>query len=85
MKLCYFFTVLNMLFITSFVFSEGEQPFHQDRPFVQDYAEKIALSQVLLDVELKACGTDRNGRIQVLSNKGLLQVYQGELVIDLVG
>ncbi|MBN2375524.1 MAG: hypothetical protein JXD22_03930 [Sedimentisphaerales bacterium] len=82
MKLCYFFTVLIMFFITSVVFSEGEQPFYQDRPFVQDYAEKIALGPSLSDVELKACGSDRNGRIQVLSNKGLLQVYQGELVSD---
>ncbi|MEJ2705234.1 MAG: hypothetical protein P8Z79_22565 [Sedimentisphaerales bacterium] len=55
---------------------------YQDRPFLQDYAEKIPLSEGLAGAELSTVRSDRNGRILVLSDKGLLQVYKGVLVPD---
>jgi len=56
--------------------------FYEDRPFLQDYAEKIPLSPELTGTKLSTVCSDRNGRILVLSEKGLLQVHKGELVPD---
>ncbi len=53
-----------------------------DRPFAQDYSEKTPLSAALRDAKLMKVGADRNGRILVLSDQGLLQVYQDQLKSD---
>lgn len=63
--------------------SSGVPRFYQDSPFVQDFAEKIPLCAELPGAQLSAVCCDRNGCIQVLSNKGLLQVHNGKLVPDL--
>jgi len=61
---------------------------YSDHPFLQDFAEKIPLSQELSDLsdesdaQLLAVASDRNGRILVLSSKGLLQIHNGKLVKD---
>jgi hypothetical protein len=64
------------------VYSRDLQHSHEDRPFLQDFAEKIPLSRELAGTELSAARSDRNGRVLILSAKGLLQVYGGELVPD---
>jgi hypothetical protein len=56
--------------------------FYEDRPFLQDFAERIPLAGELTGAELSAVCSDRNGRILVLSNKGLLQIHNAELVPD---
>lgn len=56
--------------------------FYEDRPFVQDFAERIPLCEELTGTELSTVRSDRNGCILVLSNKGLLQVHNAELVPD---
>ena len=63
-------------------FSNTIQPSYRDTPFIQDFAEKIPLSQELYGTELSVVRLDRNGRILVLSDKGLLQIHKGELVPD---
>jgi hypothetical protein len=55
---------------------------YKDRPFLQDFAEKTLVCEELTGVELLAVRSDRNGRILVLSDKGLLQIHKGELVPD---
>ena len=55
---------------------------YDDIHFVQDFAEKIPLSEALSGTELSAVRSDRNGRILVLSDKGLLQIHNGVLVPD---
>ncbi len=57
-------------------------PAYIDRPFVQDSSEKIPLASPADDVKLLKVRADRNGRIVVLSNKGLLQVDAGALKPD---
>lgn len=49
---------------------------------MQDFSEKIPLSDELTGTELSSVSSDRNGRILVLSNKGLLQIHNGKLVPD---
>jgi hypothetical protein len=63
-------------------FSKNIQHFYEDHPFIQDFTEKILLTEDLNGIKLSAVRSDRNGRILVLSNKGLLQVYNGKLVPD---
>ena len=55
---------------------------HVDRPFLQDYSEKIPLAADLGGAKLRKVRADRNGRILVLSDKGLLQVHEGQLKPD---
>jgi hypothetical protein len=74
--------ICSVLVAASFAYSRDLQHFYEDRPFLQDYAEKIPLSKELTDTELSVVRSDRNGRIRVLSNKGLLQIHDGELVPD---
>jgi hypothetical protein len=66
--------------IASSVYSRDIQHFYKERPFWQDFAEKIPLSEELSCIELSAVTSDRNGCILVLSNKGLLQIHNGKLV-----
>ena len=55
---------------------------YQDRPFIQDYSEKIPLATNLAGAKLMKVRADRNGRILVLSDKGLLQPHEGRLKPD---
>jgi hypothetical protein len=72
--------VYSVFIIAASAYSRDIQHFYEDRPFLQDFAEKIPLSEDLADTELSTVSSDRNGRILVLSNKGLLQIHNGELV-----
>ncbi|OHB73968.1 MAG: hypothetical protein A2Z25_05420 [Planctomycetes bacterium RBG_16_55_9] len=72
--------IYSVLAVSPSAFSNTIQSSYQDRPFVQDFAEKIPLSAELSEVELSAVRSDRNGGILVLSNKGLLQIHDGTLV-----
>jgi hypothetical protein len=64
------------------VFSTEMQPLYVEHPFLQDYTEKIPLSEELAGARLIKVRSDRNGRIQVLSEAGLLQVHNGKLAAD---
>jgi hypothetical protein len=55
---------------------------YEDRPFVQDFSEEVPLVQSVGNVKLLKVRADRNNRISVLSDKGLLQVHEGRLVPD---
>ena len=58
------------------------QRVYEDRPFVQDFSEKAPVAPSVGDMKLLKVRADRNERISVLSDKGLLQVYEGRLVPD---
>jgi hypothetical protein len=55
---------------------------YKDRPFTQDFSERVPLDSSLRGVQLLEVRADRNGRIAVLSDKGLLQVYGDKLRPD---
>jgi len=83
MKISLFFAaILSVLVTAHSAHSSNVQHFYEDRPFMQDFAEKIPLSEGLSGVELSAVRADRNDRILVMSDKGLLQVHDGKLVPD---
>jgi len=63
-------------------FAEDASRTHVDHPFVQDYGEKVPLVADLGGAKLLKVRADRNGRILVLSDKGLLQVHEGRLKPD---
>jgi len=62
--------------------AQAAAPVYIDRPFVQDFSEKVPLAPEVGDVRLWKVRTDRNGRVLVLSDKGLLQVHAGVLRPD---
>ena len=72
--------IFSLLTTTPAAYSSNVRHFYEDRPFIQDFSEKIPLSEELGGTKLSAVRCDRNGRILVLSNKGLLQVHNGQLV-----
>lgn len=55
---------------------------HPDQPFLQDSCRKIPLAAELLGTQLRKVRCDRNGRILVLSDRGLLQIHEGRLKPD---
>ena len=65
-----------------FAMSAGAQNAYVDQPFLQDFSEKVPLAPSVGDAKLLKVRADRNGRISVLSDKGLLQVHEGRLVPD---
>jgi hypothetical protein len=75
--------ICDLLIIAANVYSQNARQFHEDYPFLQDFSEKVQLSEELAGTKLSAVRCDRNGRILVLSNKGLLQVHKGQLVPEL--
>ena len=77
-----FAVIYSVFVIAPFTFSNTIQHSYDDIPFVQDFAEKVPLSEALSGTQLSAVRSDRNGRILVLSNKGLLQIHNGILVPD---
>ncbi|MBW1945782.1 MAG: hypothetical protein JRJ51_23570, partial [Deltaproteobacteria bacterium] len=74
--------ICGLLITAPAAYSSNIRHFYEDRPFIQDFSEKIPLSQELAGTKLSAVRSDRNGRVLVLSNKGLLQVHNGQLVPD---
>jgi hypothetical protein len=60
----------------------SSQRIYRDHSFEQDYSVKIPLSVELSVAELRKVRSDRNARIIVLSNRGLLQVTDGSLTSD---
>jgi len=68
----------------AFAATAGAQNAYVDRSFVQDSSEKVPLAPSLRDVKLLKVRADRNGRIGVLSSKGLLQVHDGQLTLDVL-
>jgi hypothetical protein len=75
-------TGLTVVLCCTFVINAGAQNAYVDRPFLQDVSEKVPLAPDLRGAELLKVRADRNGRISVLSDKGLLQVSEGRLVPD---
>lgn len=76
-------TVLSITFLLALSSSAGAaMPAYIDRPFLQDSSEKIPLGSHTGDMKLVKVRADRNGRIVVLSDKGLLQVDAGTLKPD---
>jgi len=76
------FAICGLLTTAPTAYSSITRHFYEDNPFVQDFTEKIQLSEKLPGTKLFTVRSDRNGRILILSNKGLLQVYNGQLVPD---
>lgn len=74
--------IYSLLALIPSSFSNTAQPSYKDTPFIQDFAEKIPLSTELSGTKLSVARSDRNGRILVLSDKGLLQAHDGTLVPD---
>ncbi len=72
--------IYSVLLIVSGAYAGNNQNFYKDRPYLQDFAEKIPLSPELAGTKLSSVSSDRNNRILVLSNKGLLQIHNGILV-----
>lgn len=73
-----FFIALSLLPILSFWGHslKAQKPVHLDEPFTQDYSIKYySEGQKLLKVS-----SDRNGNIQVLSDKGLLKPHDGQFL-----
>lgn len=75
--------VIPLLLVLAMAVPSAEgMPFHADRPFVQDSSEQIPLAPEVRDAKLLKVRMDRNGRILVLSDKGLLQVHAETLRPD---
>jgi hypothetical protein len=76
-----FCAAIFSLFITaSSAYSKDIPHSYEDRPFLQDFVRKVPLSEELAGAELSVVRADRNGRILVLSDKGLLRIHKQELV-----
>ena len=76
----YFFLIIGAYLslisgVISVIAGDSVKPVYNDVPFTQDYSVKYYFDQS--GVSLKKVGTDRNGKIQVLSSLGLLQPYAG--------
>ena len=66
------------LFATASAFSQQ----YQDRPYLQDYADKYELSAGQKELNLIQVRSDRNLSINILSADGLLQPWEKALVRD---
>ena len=75
--------ICGLLISASAAYSSDVRHFYEDRPFIQDFSQILPLSEELAGTKLSAVRSDRNGRVLVLSNKGLLQVHNGQLVPEL--
>ncbi|MGA0555218.1 hypothetical protein ACO2Q8_01095 [Larkinella sp. VNQ87] len=68
---------LLLFFLTTLVWqSYAQRPVYQDVPYAQDYSVKHYLNDTT--VRVSKVYTDRNGMVQVLSEKGLLQPQGGQ-------
>ncbi|MBP7051578.1 MAG: hypothetical protein KBE65_11230 [Phycisphaerae bacterium] len=68
-----------LLILATAVPSPDTTRFHVDRPFLQDSSEQIPLAPEVAEAKLLKVRMDRNGRVLVLSDRGLLQVHAGTL------
>src|SRR6218665_3353445 len=57
---------------------ENKAAVYLDAPYAQDYSIMYAVEDKSL--QLKKVAADRNGNVQILSNKGLLKPYGGKLL-----
>ncbi len=75
-------TILILLIycLTISLLGASETEYWPDNPYWQNYAKKYSLSDN--NLLLYQVRSDRNGRIQVLSNQGLLTVSEGKLVTE---
>src|SRR5512146_1543971 len=74
---------LGIPFLLTLSVAAGAAPSaYVDKPFVQDYSEKIPLAAQVAGAKLLKVRMDRNSRIVVLSDKGLLQIDAGLLKSD---
>jgi len=64
---------------SSLLYAVDATGIYHDVAFIQDQSEKISLAPELQGAKLYEVCSDRNGRILVLSDKGLLQIYSGKL------
>ncbi len=55
---------------------------YRDVPYIQHYAEKFILSDDLTGTDLLQVASDRNRKVEVLSDKGLLQPWDKKLTKD---
>jgi len=75
--------LLSIALVASCTALAGERSrVYHDRPFVQDYSEKAPLASELHGAQLLKVRADRNGRVLILSDKGLLQIHEGRLKPD---
>lgn len=75
--------VVQMLLVLAMTVPSSEgTPYHVDRPFTQDSSEQVPLAADVQNAKLLKVRMNRNGRILVLSDKGLLQVHAGQLRPD---
>jgi len=77
--------ILIFMLTTSIVCIEvwaEDGTYYPDQAFIQDFPEKIPLAGNIANTVLYKVRADRNGRILVLSNQGLLRIYHQTLVKD---
>lgn len=60
------------------IHAQQTKPFHEDKPFVQEFSIKYNFENP--SVELKKVASDRNGYIQVVSSHGLLRTRAGQFL-----
>jgi len=68
---------LSLFLTISFIFAQPAQSPWCDEPFLQDLAQKYSANK---NIQLIQVRSDRNGRIIVLSDKGLLEPFKDKLV-----
>lgn len=61
----------------------NDKPYYIDKPFIQDVATKYHIKLKATDLKLTRVQTDRNGNVFVASNKGLLRVFENQLIQDM--
>ncbi|HON90433.1 MAG TPA: hypothetical protein PKZ07_02610 [Sedimentisphaerales bacterium] len=75
--------VTQMLLVLAMMIPSREgTSFHVDRLFTQDFSEQVPPATEVRNAKLLKVRRDRNERILVLSDKGLLQVHAGQLHPD---
>ena len=79
--------LLSLLLIAIlFSFTTCTQPAkdtsQMDSPYIQDYAEKFELSTAETSVNLLGVKSDRNKKIQILSEEGLLHPWNNKLAVE---
>lgn len=71
---------ISLIIIGLFFFHAGFPQRYEDKPYLQDYAQKFERIHQMQNDELLQVQADRNGIINVLSSIGLLQPWDGNLV-----
>ena len=74
----------NVIVLLGLLVSLGltAQKQYRDVSYIQDYADKFALSEDFTGTELLVINADRNKKLEVLSSEGLLQPYDKKLTRD---